>query len=145
ANNSKNAILNAFKLIGQTQDNSENAPAIIPTAKTRKGLDFLEKNTPDTIKNQNIALKSLLQDIFNWNGENKVNKPLVRAFGEAIETPGKYPQTVELTAYLAAVAPLLEADHLADMYELVHEVDTAFAPAKYTMQLSNQLVEVFDK
>lgn len=144
ANNSKLAINNALKLLGRAPvgENKGTTP-VLPTGRTRKALDLLENSTPQKLQDDRVAIKPLLQDLFNWKGGNKVNKPLIRAFGEALNKPGKYPQTVELTAFLAAMAPMLEADQLARMYTVVDKVETAFAPAKYTLQLYNMLNKVF--
>lgn len=157
ASGSKAAINNAFSLIGKStakeaggvtknSDGTEQKThAILPTARTRKALDILTRNTPETFAEAGISLKPFLQDLFNWDGNNHVNKPLIRAFRDAINTEGKYPHAVELTGYLAALAPLLEADQLARMYSLVNTVNTAFAPTKYTMQLSERLNKVFSE
>lgn len=145
AKNSKLAINNALKLLGRKPagESSKDSTPVLPTGRTRKALDLLEDSTPQSLQDNRVAIKPLLQDLFNWKGGNKVNKPLIRAFGEAINTPGKYPQAVELTAFLAGMAPMLEADQIARMYTVVDKVETAFAPAKYTMQLYNMLHSVF--
>lgn len=143
ASNRLNAINNAFALIGKPVDTTHKTSAVLPTARTRGAIDKLSQTNPKELAEGNVPLKPLLQDLFNWDGQNHVNKPLIRAFNEAVNTPGKYPHVVELTGFLAALAPLLEADQIARMYSLVNEVNTAFAPSKYTIQLSNRLKAVF--
>lgn len=139
----KLAINKAFALIGKPVDDDNKTSSILPTARTRKALDELSRSTPQQLLEDEVPLRPLLQDLFNWDGNNHVNKPLIRAFQEAINTPMKYPHVVELSGFLAALAPHLEADQIARMYSLVNEVTTAFSPAKYTIQLSNRLDTVF--
>lgn len=142
-NTNKSAITNAFALIGKPVDNKAKESFVLPTARVRKAIDFLSNTTPQEIADKETPLRPLLQDLFNWDGKNHVNKPLIRAFEQAINTPMKYPQAVELTGFLAALAPLLEADQIARMYGLINKVSTAFAPAKYTIQLNGLLEQVF--
>lgn len=145
SSNSALAINNAFALVGKSGDSQkeqsrgEKNDAILPTAKTRSAINLLSYSTPQGLEDDEVPLRPLLQDLFNWDGNNHVNKPLIQAFKKAINTPGKYPHAVELTAYLAAMSPMLEADQLARLYPLVDEVDSAFAPTKYTIQLGNRL------
>lgn len=141
--NHKNAVKNAFALIGKPVNKDSTESAILPTARARKGIDFLSRTTPQEMKEAETPLRPLLQDLFNWDGGNHVNKPLIRAFETAINTPMKYPQAVELTGFLSALAPLLQADQIARMYGLINNVSTAFAPAKYTIQLHGLLESVF--
>lgn len=72
-----------------------------------------------------------------------MNKPLIRAFQDAINDPKKYPQAVEFTGYITALAPLLEADQIARMYRLVDETKTAFAPTAYTINFHSNLKRAF--
>lgn len=146
------AISNAFSVLqksrsadagGSAEQEPQKQNTVLPTARTRNAISMLARSTPQEIAEKEIPLRPLLQDLFNWDGKNHVNKPLIRVFQEALHTPGKYPHTVELTAFLAALAPLLEADQLARLYSLVHTVDSAFAPAKYTLNLHNRLKAVF--
>ncbi len=64
---------------------------------------------------------------------------MIRALSETLQTPGKYSHAVELIAYISALVPLLEPDRLARLFNAINDVDTAFAPAKYTLQLSHRL------
>lgn len=137
----KNVIQNAFALIGKQTE--AQTVSTLPTARARKAIDFLANSTPVELAEKETPLRPLLQDLYNWDGGNHVNKPLIRAFEEAINTPGKYPQAVELTGFLVALSPLLEADQIARMYKVINDVPLAFAPAKYTIQLNSLLEHTF--
>lgn len=133
-------LLKAFALINKTNapaDADTPTPTVLPTAKSRAALNLLTGSTPDKLTD--MGLRPLLQDIFNWDGKNHVNKPLIRAFEQAVNTPRRYPQAVEFTAYAAALAPLLEADQIARMYEAVPETSTAFGPNLYTLGFSRNV------
>lgn len=137
------SVLKAFALLNKQENNNEDTttPALMPTAKSRKALDILINSTPDEIKD--LQLKSFLQDIFNWDGNNHVNKPLIRAFSDSINNPKKYAQTVEFTGYVAALAPMLEADQISRMYTAVEGTNTAFAPTLYTINFHSNLKRAF--
>lgn len=138
------SILKAFALVNKdktVETNSQSAPKPLPTAKSRKALDILVNSNPEDLKE--LPLRNFLQDLFNWDGNNHVNKPLIRAFQEAISDPKKYPQAVEFTGYAVALAPMLEADQIARMYRIVDETKTAFAPTTYTINFHSNLKRAF--
>lgn len=138
------SILKAFALINKNTNTQTDAKAPIqtlPTAKSREALDILVNSTPDDLKE--LSLRTFLQDLFNWDGKNHVNKPLIRAFQDAISDPAKYPQAVEFTGYVVALSPLLEADQIARMYRLVKETSTAFAPTTYTINFHSNIKRAF--
>lgn len=138
------SILKAFALINKNTNNQTDAKKSIqtlPTAKSREALDILINSNPDNLKD--LSLKTFLQDLFNWDGNNHVNKPLIRTFQEAISDPAKYPQAVEFTGYMVALSPLLEADQIARMYRLVGETSTAFAPTTYTINFHSNIKRAF--
>ena len=138
------SILKAFALLNknsETSTESNNSVQVLPTAKSRKALDMLINSNPEELKD--LSLRNFLQDLFNWDGNNHVNKPLIRVFQEAISHPNKYPQAVEFTGYMAALSPLLEADQIARMYHLVEETETAFAPTAYTINFHSNLKRSF--
>lgn len=140
------SILKAVALLNKNRDETSTnkgqaAQGKLPTALSRTALDKLVSGYPDDIAK--LDLKSFLTDLFNWDGKNHVNKPLIRAFSNSIRTPRKYPQTVELTAYLVALAPMLEADQIARMYDVVSETETAFAPTLYTIAFHSNLKKAF--
>lgn len=141
--NSTPSVLKAFALLNKQENNNENTTTstLMPTAKSRKALDILINSTPDEVKD--LQLKSFLQDIFNWDGNNHVNKPLIRIFSESLNDPKKYSQTVEFTGYVAALAPMLEADQISRMYAAVEETCTAFAPTLYTINFNSNLKRAF--
>lgn len=142
------AILQMFDLLNGKTDssNAENNKkkdefSVMPTAKTRRALDFLISSTPKDL--EDVSLRDFLQDLFNWDGKNRVNKPLIRAFKDSVIDFQHYPQLVELAGYLTAMSPFLEADHLAQMMELSHTTNTAFAPTVYTMQFHTNFKNAF--
>lgn len=143
-------IQNALKVLsaqGQTQSNGVEtstapAPALLPTAKTRAALDYLCDMTPEKLREQEVNLKPIVNDLFDWTGVKKGTKAVVRALNQALNTPGKYSHAVELTAYLSSLANLLEPDRIVRLFSLIDEVETAYAPTRFTMQRSYKLEEL---
>lgn len=117
--------------------------SVIPTAQTRSALEKLIRSSPEKLLSEEVNLRELLQDLFNWSGVNKVNKALIREFNAAVNTEGRYAHTVELTGFLVAIAPLLEPDRIARLYAASRDVQNVYAPAKYTLQLSTLLKKIF--
>lgn len=137
------SILKAFALLNKTTgvEAESSTKAMLPTAKSRKALDILINSAPSDL--QELNLKEFLQDLFNWDGKNHVNKPLIRAFQECLTTKNRYPQTVEFTGYMVAMAPMLEADQIARMYAVVKDTKTSFAPTLYTVNFHSNLKRAF--
>lgn len=135
------ALLNKDSSVQDGSDTKDTTNQVLPTAKSRKALDTLINSMPSDL--QEISMKTFLQDLFNWDGKNHVNKPLIVAFNNAMNTKGKYPQTVEFTGYMVALAPLLEADQIARMYSIISETETAFAPNLYTINFHSNLKRAF--
>lgn len=132
------AVRNALSFLGSTSAVGTKSN-VVPTAKTRAALDLLVSNTSEQLADHQINLRELSNDLFNWSGKIRSNKNVMRALNTALQTEGKYSHAVEITAYVAALAPFLEADRLARVFDAMNEVSTAFAPAKYTLQLSHKL------
>lgn len=133
------AVKGALSLLGKgtTEDNKNSAA--VPTARTRAALDLLASSTPESLIAKEVDLRQLTRDLFDWSDKPRATKNLMRAVAEALNTPNKYSHAVELTAYLVALAPALEPDRLVRIYGALAEVNTAYAPAKYTLQLSHKL------
>jgi hypothetical protein len=133
------AIRGALNILGHNTTLEVKKSNVVPTAKTRTAIDFLASSNPQKIVDDRIDLRKLSDDLFNWAGEAKSTKTVTKALATALNTENKYSQAVELTAYISALAPLLQPDRLVRLFNVIEEVDTAYAPAKYTMQLSNKL------
>lgn len=136
------AVRNALSMLGR-KTTEPTASAVIPTAATRTALEFLVSNTAESLNEKQVNLRGIAEGLFNWNGTPKTTKLVIRALNDALNTPGKYHHAVELSAFLSAMSPLLEPDRIARLYSSINEVDTVFAPAKYTLQLSARLRKVF--
>lgn len=132
------AVRNALSFLGSTSA-VKTASNVVPTSKTRSALDLLASSSSDQLRDHEINLRELSNDLFNWSGKARSNKNVMRALNTALQTEGKYSHAVEITAYVAALAPFLEADRLARIFGAMNEVSTAFAPAKYTLQLSRKI------
>jgi len=132
------AIRGALSMIG-VANKTATASNVVPTAKTRGALDYLVSSTLDDLMNPALDVREISESLFNWSGSPKATKSVMKAFGDALQVPGKYSHAVELAAYVAALAPLLEPDRLARLFGAINEVSTAFAPARYTLQLANKL------
>lgn len=135
------AILNKGDSASAATAAGESAIKALPTARSRAALDKLINGQPSDYTDANLRL--LLQDLLNWNGENKVNKPLIRSYGEMLKQPLLYPKLVEFTGYAMAVAPLLEADHLVKMLDSVPNTKTSFAPTAYTLSFNKNVQAAF--
>lgn len=132
------AIQDALKLVGAGK--VEETASAVPTAKARTALDMLAgSSAEELIGSYDFNIRELTENLFNWTGKPKATKALMRALGDALQTPGKYTHAVELTAFLVALVPLMEPDRLARLYDAMKEVNTSFAPARYTLQLSHKL------
>lgn len=132
------AVRNALSFLGSTSTVGAKSN-VVPTARTRAALDLLSSSTSEQLADHQVNLRELSNDLFNWSGKARSNKNVMRALNTALQTDGKYSHAVEITAYVAALAPFLEADRLARVFDAMNEVSTAFAPAKYTLQLSHKL------
>lgn len=136
-------IRTALTAIGAQTNVNAGSKAVIPTAKTRAALEILTSSTAESLMSEEVNLRELLNDLFSWDGKNKVNKNLIREFNTALNTEGKYAHTVELTGFLVALAPMLEPDRLARLYSAVKESDNVYSPIKYTLQLSAVAKKIF--
>lgn len=148
-NASRLAVLNAMSLLGSKDKQGVNQPARqanIPTAKTRNALELLFRSTVDDLRDNQVNMREVASDLFNWSGTaNKATKTVARALTAALNTPGKYAHAVELTSFVAAMAPLLEPDRLARLFGAVNETEAVYAPNMYTLQLSQQISQVFTR
>lgn len=135
------SILRALSLLNKQSEStgeSEGAPkAALPTTTSRAALTKMVNGSPQDY--EDVNLRQLLQDLLNWNGENKVNKPLIRAYGDLLRQPQYYTQLVEFTGFAMAVAPLLEADHLVNLMQAVPNTKTSFAPTLYTLNFHSNV------
>ena len=139
------AIRGALELLGSSQKNAKKTSNTVPTAKTRAALDLLVNSTPEKLISDQVNLRELTSNLFDWAGEPKATKNLMRALSNALNTPGKYSHAVELAAYLAALAPLFQPDRLVRLFGAIDEVNTAFAPARFTLQLSHKLKRLLEQ
>lgn len=140
------ALANVINFLGKDKKvvgPKENS--VVPTAKVRSQINLLAGSTPESfsIFDTTMNIRTIAEGLFNWSGTPKVNKNVIRAMSKALNTPGKYDVAVELSAYLAAWAPLLEPDRIARLFALVETTDTAFGPALYTLQLHQRIEKVF--
>lgn len=139
------AVKNALTLLGRSTREKKTS-AELPTAKSRKALDYLKNVSPDEVINaKDLNIRELTTNLFNWSGVNKTNKPLMKALADNLRRPEKYQQTVELTAFAVALAPFFEPDRLTTLYSTLENVNTVFAPATYTLQLSHKLARIFSE
>lgn len=134
------ALLNKNKTA--PKDGEEATPDLMPTAKARHVMERLINGSPSDF--EGVPLRPLVKDLFDWDGKNHTNKPLIRAFDEAISTKGTYPQAVEMLGFLSASAPLLEADQIARILAKAKDTKTAFAPTLYTLNFSQRVKEAFE-
>ncbi len=142
------AIQNALAVLSKANPKNvaqeiTRANTAVPTANTRATLDFLTASTQEELKNQELNLREMTQNLFDWHGEKRSTKALLHAFHNAILSEGKYVEAVEITAYIAALAPLLEPDRLARLFNAIHEVKVSYAPARYTVSLYKKIVRLF--
>lgn len=133
------AIKSALKLLGRSNTVDTSEAGSMPTAKTRAVLDFLTASTQEELKNQELNLREMTQSLFDWHEEKRSTKALLHAFNNAIMTEGKYAEAVEITGFISALAPLMQPDRLARLFEAINEVETAYAPARYTVSLYQKL------
>lgn len=134
------ALLNKNKTA--PKDGEEATPDLMPTAKARHVMERLINGSPSDF--EGVPLRPLVQDLFNWDGKNHTNKPLIRAFDEAISNKETYSQAVEMLGFLSASAPLLEADQIARILAKAKDTKTAFAPTLYTLNFSQRVKEAFE-
>lgn len=121
-----------------------------PTAKARNALELLVNSSQDNIADvlpENM--RDFATDLFDWarkgSEQSKVTRPLIRAITEVLTTEGKYPQAVEGIAFAVAAAPLLDPDSLTTLVKASVTVETAYAPERYTLQLSTLMEQAFSR
>lgn len=136
------AIRNALSLVGAGASSETKTTHVVPTSKTRSAIELLADSSPETMVNHQTNLRDVAEGLFNWSGKIRTTKPVIRALNVALNTEGKYHHAVELAAYIAALSPLLEPDRLARLFGALNEVETAYAPARYTLQLSHKLDKI---
>jgi hypothetical protein len=136
------AIRNALSLVGVEQNKEVKSANLLPTAKARAAIDLLANSSPEKMIEHQVNLRDVAAGLFNWSGQTRTTKNVIRALNTALTTEGKYHHAVELAAYIAALAPLLEPDRLARLFTAMNEVETAYAPARYTLQLSHKLGKI---
>lgn len=124
----------ALNVLGKAQGTTQ-----VQTAKTRTGLETLMRLDPTKISPETLDVPALARDLFNWGGDKKATKPLIKAFANSISSPKTYAKAVELTSFVSAVSTLLEPDRLARLYNTLDKVDTVFAPARYTLQFTHTI------
>ena len=134
------ALLNKNAPVNTKQDDP--APHMMPSAKARHTLERLIHGNPTVFDNE--PLKPAVQSLFNWDGKNHTNKPLIRIFDEVIKNKGTYPQAVEMIGFLSAASPLLEADQIARILEHAKTTKTAFAPTLYTLTFAQRIKDAFE-
>jgi len=129
------AIRGALSILGNKTGNT----ATVRTAGAKSALDLLADSTLAELIEDQVNLREVAVKLFNWGPEPKATKNVIRALNTALNTPEKYSHAVELTGYLSALSPLLQPDRLVRLFSLVNEVETAFAPNRYTLQLSHKM------
>lgn len=148
----KNAlsIRNASQLLTKAstpvvKDGQVKEKMVLPTAKARAAIDYLAGMTPERLQSERVDLKPLVNDLFNWPGTPKGTRTVLRALIQALNTPGKYSQAIELTAFLSSLANVLEADVIARMFVLVNSAENAYAPNRYLVQRSGRMQTFADQ
>lgn len=145
----KNAlsIRSASQLLAKSvpQKEGQTTQQVLPTARARAAIDYLAGMNPEALSLGQVNLKPIVNDLFNWTGTPKGTRTVLRALMQAINTPGKYPQAVELTAFLSSLAGVLEADVLARMFTLINTAENAYAPNRYLIQRSGRMKAFADQ
>lgn len=116
--------------------------AILPTAKTRIALDVLANNTASSLAELRLDIRAFTNDLFAWSGLPRFSKPLMHKINALINDRARYQQNIELIAYAVAASRMLDADRLTRLLDTT--VDTAYAPARYTLQLAHKLERTFE-
>jgi hypothetical protein len=135
------AIRGALNILGNKTGNT----ATVRTAGAKSALDLLADSTLDELIENQVNLREVAVKLFNWGPEPKATKNVIRALNTALNTPGKYSHAVEVTGYISALSPLLQPDRLVRLFSLVNEVETAFAPNRYTLQLSHKMSRLLSR
>lgn len=139
----KSAIDRAITLLmPQAQAGSPQGTGHIQASDARTVLDTLVASDPATLLSGELNLRRMTESLFDWHGAKRSTKPLLHAMHNALLTPGRYDHAVELTAFLSALSPLLEADRLARLYSLASRAENVYAPVRYTVSLANKLRSV---
>jgi hypothetical protein len=140
----KSAIDRAIALLCPPPAPGTPAPAgsQIQASHARAVLDQLVGSDPEQLLSGELNLRHMTQSLFDWHGTKRSTKPLLHAFHNALQVPGRYDHAVELTAFLSALSPLLEPDRLARLYTMVEQVQSVYAPVRYTVSLSNKLQHI---
>jgi hypothetical protein len=144
-NESLLAIRNALSLVGVEQNSEHKTANVVPTSKTRSAIDLLADSSPEKMLDHQVNLREVASGLFNWSGKTRTTKSVIRALNVALTTPGKYHHAVELSAYISALSPMMEPDRIARLFTALNEVETAYSPARYTLQLSHKLSKILSE
>lgn len=149
------AIETALRLMGRgtaASSPGEKSTHVLPSAAARNSIELLVNyGDIDTLTQHNPNIRGMAGDLFNWPGDglNRATKSVAKALGAALtgtDNSGRstYPQAVEMAAFAAAAARLLQPDRLARLLSHAGDVSTAFAPNKYTLQLAGAMSTVLE-
>lgn len=154
------AVDAVIKLMGpgptqhRPQAQAPKATHMLPSARVRAALERLvQYGTVEELDRHSPDMKALAADLFDWSPDQKstkATKSVAKALGTLLlardaNGVSRYPHAVEMVSFAAAAAPLLEPDRLLRLLASAENVETAFAPQRYTMQLASALKTVFGR
>lgn len=159
---SRSAVENVLALLARANGTPTATPgsgtapvrASVPSARARAVIEHLvQLGTIEALDATSPNLKVMCRDLFDWHspdGQNRASGNVVKAFGRALTARDDaghslYSQAVEMAGFAAAAAPLLQPDRLARIIDLAPTVTSAFAPERYTMQLTGALRTVLSR
>ena len=142
--------MDVLALLGKksTGGTGAGSASVLPSGRARAAIERLASlGTIEALDATQPNLKVICKDLFDWHsttGQSSVNGNVVKAFGRALTArdangASLYSQAVEMAGFASAAAPLLQPDRLARIIDLAPTVTTAFAPERYTMQLTGAL------
>jgi hypothetical protein len=118
---------------------------LVPSAGVYAALGELAlPGSAEALQAARVDLRAVVRDLVGWHDERLATKALVRAAGRALlsrDAAGRscYPQAVEALSYVAACAPLLDADRLAALLDEVPLTANAYAPMRFPLQTAATL------
>jgi len=148
---SAEAIRAAAGLLAKARgDEAGEAPgstAVLPTAALQQALaDLTDARNSEELLSRRPDMKGLMRGALDWDkpASTRATKPVVKAvsaglIGKRADGASTYCQSVEMVSYLSLWASLLEPDRLARVAEALVDVETAYAPIKYSLGPSGQL------
>ena len=156
ADENRSAILGALSILraSQVANAPANAPmgpqegykagtaSVLPTARVRAAIDLLARSDASKVLDGTVDMRAVSNDLFNWKN-NKASKLVVKALAGVLADQSTYPQGVEIAAYVAAWAPILEPDRIARIILSAKDIKLAYAPAPYTVQLHAKIAKLF--